>query len=831
MAGLPYWSHRLATARSSPSISTPSLSLLARYLLRLRSPSPLIARDRHRHQPLHKMLPSHHIDRPRVPAPHAAFVHQDPSSVILPIPPVPFKMSRSWLSLPLATLKTPFGDALIIAPILKLRGEGYCQVLYYIAFLSAHILWATLLRLVCELIATRDPTRTASLEERPVECYIINFIQDEEDIAASERAEEDYQESEDINAPYEELERVIAEDRCRHDQEAEQFLTANYYPEEDPRAEDEESARETCAARLAEEILAEADAEEEPAEDEDQAEDTDYRNTSPDASTAADEERSDLGLAGMPPMFDGDCAVAARFINDWDEWSSTLSVQFSQFQLCTIFLSLFRPPVDHWAEQRLLQIRQWQDEGMTDDDDALLEDIIGRFMEEFVPRDNAREEYVGDAAEDPENPEDWETVDDGESTTDDGEVPSPPSLCRDDSQDSEEEPGEAEEYGCQDEVDKYYHSDDTDTTPDEAGQQYVDYGKVPIPYDAERDYADAILGRTRTHLEERVHPTPRKQKKRKTRTAKTLRKKTVKRPTAKSPPTWESRYIRRFGKKRLQMLHQGGIPDYMIEEELLPKKPTMTPYDYEEGRFHNEWTGPETFGRPATEPMSWKGPNTFAAPAYQAAPADPTPASWGSAEADATQELDEPRHRSWIAEYNNDCDDLMPQAALPRADYQMPRADSPRAVPPRGRSPTVKPVYGSNVATYTPTTRYEPTVITVPETQRRAPTPSPSPISDAGFKQIQHHIISTDHGTYQVPILTPDELAEALEDTHIHAVQAAEEGEYLRAANLCQRAHLLAFPDQLPRQYEEKVLQTAVGKLEREMAHLAEEYERKTPLS
>ncbi|KAH9003571.1 hypothetical protein EDB86DRAFT_2826691 [Lactarius hatsudake] len=56
-----------------------------------------------------------------------------------------------------------------------------------------------------------------------------SFIEDEEEIAAFERAEEDYQESEDISAPYEELERVIAEDRRRHDQEAEQFLTADYY--------------------------------------------------------------------------------------------------------------------------------------------------------------------------------------------------------------------------------------------------------------------------------------------------------------------------------------------------------------------------------------------------------------------------------------------------------------------------------------------------------------------------------------------------------------------------------------------------------------------------
>ncbi|KAH8979390.1 hypothetical protein EDB86DRAFT_3140734 [Lactarius hatsudake] len=293
-----------------------------------------------------------------------------------------------------------------------------------------------------------------------------SFIEDEEEIAAFERAEEDYQESEDINAPYEELERVIAEDRRWHDQEAEQFLTADYYrqnpdalswaifrrhqeqhpeeyehiryeepAEEDPRAEDEEIAGESRAARLAEEVLAEAYAEE-PAEMKIELK-TPITGT-PLPMQARQQTKND--------------PTRARFINDWDEWSSTLSVQFSQFQLCAIFLSLFRPPVDHWAEQRLLQIRQWQDKGMTDDDDALLEDIIGRFMEEFVPRDDAREEYVGDAAENPENPDDWETVDDGEST-DDGEVPPPPSLCRDDSQDSEEEPGEAEEYGCQDEVD------------------------------------------------------------------------------------------------------------------------------------------------------------------------------------------------------------------------------------------------------------------------------------------------------------------------------------------------------------------------------------------
>ncbi|KAH8976788.1 hypothetical protein EDB86DRAFT_3094453 [Lactarius hatsudake] len=711
-----------------------------------------------------------------------------------------------------------------------------------------------------------------------------------ENTAAFERAEEDYQESEDIDAPYRELEEAIAEDTRRYEREleAEQFRDADYYrqnpdalswaifrrhqeqhpeeyehiryedpAEEIPRAEEyeDELAEETRAVELTE------DTADESAEEEDRAEDADYGNASPDASTAADEERSDSGLAGMPPMFDGDCAIAARFLNDWDEWSSTLSVQFSQFQLCAIFLSLFRPPVDHWAEQCLWQIRQWRDEGMTDDDDALLEDIIGRFIQEFVPRDDAREENVY-AAEDPEDPDDWATVDD-EDSSDDGDVPQLPSLCRDDSQDSEEEPGEAgEQYGWQDDLDEYYQ---LDNAPDEAVEQYVDYGKVPLPYDAERDYADAILSRTRTHLEERVHPTPRTQKKRKTRAVN--KRRTVKRPKAKSPPTWEAKYIRRFGKRRLQAQRRLGVPDYILEEEVHPvKKKTLPAYDYEEGRFHNEWTNPETF---AAEPASWKGPNTFSTPTYQAAPPDPTPASWGNPDTDAAQEAqaaentgwftyqntdnamdlgrmhmraeakchhcwrtghtrrncpnrDSPRVRHWMADYNNDCEDSMPQAVPPRAAYRPPQADSPRAEPPRGRSPTVKPVYGSNAATYAPTTRYEPTVITVPETQRREPTPSPSPISDIGFKSIQHHIISTDNGDFKVPALTPEELAEQMADIHINAVHAANNGEYQRSWNLCERARMLDFANrpQPPRQETMKDLWVQANQLQQDLERL-----------
>ncbi|KAH8981473.1 hypothetical protein EDB86DRAFT_2834847 [Lactarius hatsudake] len=628
-----------------------------------------------------------------------------------------------------------------------------------------------------------------------------NFVNDEEDVAAFEHAEDNYQKSEDNNAPYEALEQAIKANSRAYEQAAATWVQGyaltwvilcchqEQHPEEYENLE--ELAGETCAVELSKQVLAEDSTDESCAEEEQNA---NYGNASPEPSMAADEECSDSGLAGMPPMFDGDCTVASQFIDDWDEWSSTLSVQFSRFQLCAIFLSLFRNPINHWAEQRLLQIRKWRNEGMTDDNDCLLKDIIGRFMEEFVPRDDAREEYVEDAAEDPDDSNDWSTVDREDPNA--REVPSPPSLCHDESQDFEEEPDEVEEYvkhlrgdareeyGCQNEIDKYYYS----------------------------DKANTVLGRTSTTLEERVHPVPRKQKKRKMHAVKQTprKRKTVKWSYTKSSPTatWESKYIRRFGKARLQSLHTRGVPDYMIEAKLLPKKKTTTtPYDYDKGQFHNGWTGPETFTRPAAEPASWRGPNTFATPAYQAAPADPTPASWGSAEADTVQESraaentgwDEPHCSSWMEEYNNDNDDPMPRAVIPRADNQMPRADSPRVGPSRGRPPTIKPVYGSNMTTYAPTTRQE-------------------------LTSIQHHIVSTDHGTYRVPTLTPDELAKALEDTHINAVSAAEEGEYLQAANLCKRAHILTFPDQLPWQHKEEVLQATISTLEKDMARMAEQY-------
>ncbi|KAH9066947.1 hypothetical protein EDB83DRAFT_2519265 [Lactarius deliciosus] len=84
MAGLPYRSHRLATARSSPSISTPSLSPLVSFILARPRLSPLSTR-----KPL--------VDRPRVPAPRVAFVPQHSRLVASPISrPIPLKLSRRF---------------------------------------------------------------------------------------------------------------------------------------------------------------------------------------------------------------------------------------------------------------------------------------------------------------------------------------------------------------------------------------------------------------------------------------------------------------------------------------------------------------------------------------------------------------------------------------------------------------------------------------------------------------------------------------------------------------------------------------------------------------
>ncbi|KAH9159541.1 hypothetical protein EDB89DRAFT_1915976 [Lactarius sanguifluus] len=309
----------------------------------------------------------------------------------------------------------------------------------------------------------------------------------------------------------------------------------------------------------------------------------------------------------MPQMFDGDCERAPDFMDSWDQWSGQLSPIFSQYQLATIFLSLLRDPVDQWAEERLTQIEEWRATDMDDDDEDILEDTIRRFVQEFVPRDDAREEYA--AAEDLDA-EDWSSIDEDSHNW---EVPSPPSLCDNDSQDSEEEPDEVdeyieepcgdarEEYSCQDEVDDYYYSE----VPDEAVQEYVE-------------------------PRERVVPVPRK---RKTRAVKQEPVKKVRiaeqAPPAKSPsrPSWEKKFIAKFGKDRLKNYREAGILDYMIEADLHEEAvPDMRAQVQELTEIYDN-SGPEIQDlmwnatvAPAAEEAGWKGPNTFNAPIPDSTP-------------------------------------------------------------------------------------------------------------------------------------------------------------------------------------------------------------------
>ncbi|KAH9071457.1 hypothetical protein EDB83DRAFT_2517266 [Lactarius deliciosus] len=692
-----------------------------------------------------------------------------------------------------------------------------------------------------------------------------NYVNDDESVAAYEQAEEHYANEEDIefNAAYEQAaEDYIWAISARHQEQHPEEYENNLYAEQDPQAEDEEYAGETQAEEMAEEVLAE---EEDPAEEtlaeegQEQYEDRlQYAEGDADTLELAEDE-DDTGLAAMPQMFNGDCERASAFMDSWDLWSGQLSPIFSQYQLATIFLSLFRDPVDQWAEERLAQIEEWRATDMEDDDEDILEDTIGRFVEEFVPRDDAREQYV--AAEDPDA-DDWSSVDDEDPYS--REVPSPPSLCSDD-QASEEEPDEVneyveephgdarEEYGCQDEVDDYYYSDDA-KMPAEAVKEYED---DLIPDKLKKYFAEAADERPDSESEERVTPVPRKQKKRKTQAVKQepAKKKTVRiaveedeLPRAKLPPSipWEKKFITKFGKGRLNALREAGIPDYLIEADVIEtpvNRKTMEEQVQELTELYHArpdlqedmWNATVA---PAAEQASWKGPNTFSVPAYQAAPADPTPASWGSADATAAQESraaentgwfayqsnpdamdltagrayarnqakchhcwstghtrrncpnrDAPRKRTWIEEYNDDDED------------PLPRADSPLAAP-RGRSPTVKPVYASDIATYAPTTRYTPGptrfVVQASPPQRRAVTPSPSPISDVGFTRIQH--------PSPVSPMTDEEFADRLADMQIRRMQAELYGDTKKARDISMRMNLAEYarslnrPASVPRQ-------------------------------
>ncbi|KAH9064925.1 hypothetical protein EDB87DRAFT_1574663 [Lactarius vividus] len=113
--------------------------------------------------------------------------------------------------------------------------------------------------------------------------------------------------------------------------------------------------------------------------------------------------------ARSPPSFGlsncrGDIQEAPGFIQWWDEYKDQLSSQFTDYQVATLFLS--RVQVERYQDMRLQDL---EDVKYSYDGD-LVKFMEDDFIENFVPRDDAREEYTDNPTwEDPEedrNPED-----------------------------------------------------------------------------------------------------------------------------------------------------------------------------------------------------------------------------------------------------------------------------------------------------------------------------------------------------------------------------------------------------------------------------------------
>ncbi|KAH9008540.1 hypothetical protein EDB84DRAFT_1571996 [Lactarius hengduanensis] len=289
-----------------------------------------------------------------------------------------------------------------------------------------------------------------------------NYVEDDKSIAAYEQAEEQYEEAVDP------IWAICARDQEQHPE--------NYEDLSAEEAEVESQLRQGAEDR-AEEVLAEDDPEQ--YEDQQSAE-----GDAEPASQADDEENdeprseySSLDVqAGTPQMFDGDCEQASSFLDSWDRWSAQLSPCFTQYQRATLFLSLFQDPVDQWAEERLENIEEWRAvDNMEDMDEALVEDTIGRFLQEFMPREESAAEYA-DANGSEEDPDDASSVDHEEDSS--WEVSPSPSLCYPDDQASEDEPDEVDEYGEEprgNAREQYGHQDRVTTRDEEYASLVEDY--------------------------------------------------------------------------------------------------------------------------------------------------------------------------------------------------------------------------------------------------------------------------------------------------------------------------------------------------------------------
>ncbi|KAH9009491.1 hypothetical protein EDB84DRAFT_1571187 [Lactarius hengduanensis] len=448
-----------------------------------------------------------------------------------------------------------------------------------------------------------------------------NYVEDDESIAAYEQAEDTYEEAVDP------IWAICARDQEQHPES---------YHYEDLSAEEAEveSQLRQGAEDRAEEVLAEDDPEQ--YEDQQSAE----GDTEP-ASQADDEEDDDprsecssLDVqAGTPQMFDGDCEQASSFLDSWDRWSAQLSPCFTQYQRATLFLSLFQDPVDQWAEERLENIEEWRAvDHMEDMDEALVEDTIGRFLQEFMPREESAAEYA-DANGSEEDPDDASSVDHEEDSS--WEVSPSPSLCYPDDQASEDEPDEVDEYVEEPRGDAREQYDHQDRDEDDLVDEYY--------YSAE-DNEDA-------NAEKRVPPAPRNKKRT--------------RADKQKPP--------KVKKVKIAARDSDGCKTYatleyqttMIEADLYEDAPLTTAQNMVQELQDLFVSRPDLRGdimdemqRPTATTASWEGPNTFdSAPVQiqeqEAAPADPTPSSWGSQEADAAQEAQAAENTGWFAYTNN----------------------------------------------------------------------------------------------------------------------------------------------------------------------------------
>ncbi|KAH9019264.1 hypothetical protein EDB85DRAFT_2153934 [Lactarius pseudohatsudake] len=499
-------------------------------------------------------------------------------------------------------------------------------------------------------------------------------------------------------------------------------------------------------------------------------------------------ERGSAEELAMPLMFYGECDRASAFVDSWDQWSSQLSFQFTQYQKTTILLSLIRPPVDQWAEDRLRHIEAWRAAGMEDDDEEVLEDTIGRFMEEFVPRADAREEYEEDAIGDPDAEG---SVDHGDDTTH-REVPSPPSLCHSD-QALEEEPDEAEEY-----IDLC--TEDEEDPRDDAREQYgwhAEDFKRDLP--AEEHSEDELVDEyyysddADAKAEKRVEPPPRKTKKKVKKPVAEKRPITAPRRVlirAKSPaPTWQKKYISKFGKEALKQAREMGIPDYILEADAEGEIPAEEEYRADETNVQHSAaydTVQETRPAPQAE-ASWKGPNTFNAPnwtTFQDTP-DAMDLTAGRVKTQVTKAKchhcfgqghtrkdcpyrEEPKGQRW---FSDDSEQPLRQAVPLRTNVQTRAA-------PRGRSPTIKP-RGTAAATYAPTTRAAPTITA---------TPLPSPLPIIGFKS-QKPFTAIQHPSPP----TEEDVTGMLADLQIRRARAVKTGNFKSAQDIDWRMGMINY--------------------------------------